>query len=100
MMRPVRNGGVREKKDPALSERQLALSAAHSPSSLALCWPQRRKCVCVCSVCERSVNVRDGGGNTVQLELTLTRSLFSSKKSHHTTAQSPKGAFSCLVIIS
>lgn len=89
MMRPVRNGGVREKKDPALSERQLALSAAHSPSSLALCWPQRRKCVR--SVCESSVNVSDGGGNSVQLELTLTRSLLSSQKSHQTTTQSPRG---------
>lgn len=42
-----RTGESGERKDPALSERQLALRAAHGPSSLALCWPQRRKCVCV-----------------------------------------------------
>lgn len=52
MMRPVENGGVRERKDAALSERQLALRAANGPSSLALCWPQRRKCVCVLSQCQ------------------------------------------------
>lgn len=71
-MRPVENGGFRERKDPALSERQLALRAASGPSSLALCWSQWRTCVCVCA------QSMSGGGNTVLLMLTLAGSFCST----------------------
>lgn len=47
-----RTGGVEERKDPTLSKRQLALRAANSPSSLAVCLPRRRNCACVLSQCQ------------------------------------------------
>lgn len=69
------------------SERTTAGSQSCTQSLLSGSVLASAKKVCVC---KRSANVSDGGGNTVQPELTLTRSLFSSQKSHHTTTQSPR----------
>lgn len=66
--------GSRGEKDPALSEQQLALRVPNSPSSLALYWPHRRKCVCV------RAQSMSGGGNTVLLMLTLARTFCSTHR--------------------
>jgi len=96
-------GGRGSQRESTRGERQLALGAASSPSSLRLCagLSGESVCVCVCdththrereSVCESSVNVRRREHSAAHVNPRQVILLYTHR-AHQTAAHKPWGTF-------